>query len=90
VPTRLRAYVEALEPDYLLHDLTVRVTSSGSIWVPREIVGKKCIYVGTALAGHLLGLRELDDGRWLVSFTNLQLGHLDPELGFDPAAELLA
>jgi hypothetical protein len=37
------------------------------------------------MVGHPLGLRELEDGRWRVSFMDLELGHLDPEVGFDPS-----
>lgn len=76
-----RGYEDAAaEPDYALHDLVLNVTSAGSVWLP----GRRCVYLGTALAGQPVGLREVDDERWLVSFMNLQLGHIEPEFGFDP------
>ncbi len=74
------------DPDYPLHDLVVTVAKAGTIWPPGRVLGRRFFYVSTALVGHPLGLRELDDGRrWRVSFMNLQLGHLDPLVGFDPA-----
>ena len=80
-----RSLEEALrEPDYPLHDVVATVSTTGSVWLP----GRKCHYVAKALAGHPLGLRELDDGRWHVHFMDLELGHLDDEVGFDPLAGL--
>ena len=60
--------------------------------LPREIFPKRCVYLTTALAGHTVCLREQDDGRWLVTFRNLELGRLDVDVvgGFDASAELLA
>ena len=75
-----------IEPQYPLHDRVVTVSSSGSISLPR----RRQVYLGAALAGQPIGLRELDDGRWRVTFMQLELGHVDtdPKVGFDPAAEL--
>lgn len=58
--------------DYPLHDEIVRVRSSGDI-----TFGRRKVYLATALAGVEVGMRELDDGRWLVSFADIDLGHLD-------------
>lgn len=81
-----RAYADALrEPDYPLHDVIATVSSTGSVWLP----GRRCYYVARALAGQPLGLREMDDGRWLVTFMNIELGHIEDGIGFDPLAELI-
>lgn len=71
---------EANGPEYPLSDLVLNVSSSGSVWLP----DRRCVYLAAALAGHSVGLREVDDDRWLVVFMNLELGHIEPELGFDP------
>jgi hypothetical protein len=55
------------------HDDTVRVDGNGSIRF-----AKRNIYVTTALSRMLLGLSELTDGRWLVSFMDLDLGTIEP------------
>jgi len=81
-----RSYEDALkEPDYSLHDVVARVCATGSVYLHR----KKAFYISKALAGQHLGLRELEDGRWLVHFMDLELGHLVEGLGFDPADGLL-
>lgn len=40
--------------------------------------GKK-IHISTALAGQRVGIKEVDDGIWLVSFMHYDLGYLDDE-----------
>jgi hypothetical protein len=45
--------------------------------------------VTNALAGQCLGLREVADGLWLVSFLDLALGHYDSSTKtFKPADKL--
>lgn len=39
----------------------------------------KKINLSTALAGQKLGLKEVDDGIWLVTFMNYDLGYIDLE-----------
>ena len=46
----------------------------GSIWMHR-----KKINISTALADQRLGIKEIDDGIWLVSFLNYDLGYIDLE-----------
>ena len=70
-----KRYSEPLAPlTYPLHDLSCRVTQCGHIKVP---VFSRSHYIGQALAGQHLGLRELDDGCWLVNFMHLELGYID-------------
>lgn len=57
---------------YPCHDLVRRVTPCGSVKF-----GGARVFVSATLAGQLVGLRELDGGRWLVSFVDLDLGQLD-------------
>jgi transposase InsO family protein len=38
--------------------------------------GRREVYLAQALCGQPVGLREEDDGRWLVTFANLDLGHV--------------
>jgi hypothetical protein len=40
---------------------------------------RKKINVSTVLAGQLVGLKEVDDGIWLVSFMHYDLGYIDLE-----------
>jgi hypothetical protein len=43
------------------------------------------IHLGRALRGKAVGLRELEDGAWLVSFAHLNLGTIEPtHLRFEP------
>lgn len=60
--------------DYPFHDRDVLVTSCGRICMHR-----KKINVSTALAGQKLGIKEVDEGIWLVSFMHYDLGYIDLE-----------
>jgi transposase InsO family protein len=59
------------EPSYPEHDDVVPVSRIGHVYFRR-----KQVYLSSALAFQYVGLREQDDGRWLVTFMNLDLGHL--------------
>jgi transposase InsO family protein len=69
------------EPTYLTHDDVAVVNRWGEIRM-----AKRQIYVSTALAGQTLGVREEDDGRWLVSFLHLDLGFIERDRTFLPAS----
>jgi transposase InsO family protein len=60
--------------DYPLHDRDILVTACGRICMHR-----KKINVSAVLAGQRLGIREVDDGIWLVSFMQYDLGYVDLE-----------
>lgn len=62
------------EPAYPMHDRTLRVSRSGSISFGSP---RKGYVLGRVLADELVGLREVDDGLWLVTFAKLDLGHID-------------
>jgi hypothetical protein len=52
----------------------VLVTCCGRICMHR-----KKINISTVLAGQKVGIREVDDGIWLVSFLTYDLGYIDLE-----------
>ena len=69
-----RPYPDRLpEPEYPLHDDVRRVDRCGKL----PFGGRRSIFITSALAGQPVGLRELDDDRWLISFMNLDLGEVD-------------
>lgn len=62
-------------PDYPLHDRTLRVSNSGHLYL--RSMGHA--YLGSAFAQQQVGLREIEDGTWLVTFMELDLGYLDTQ-----------
>jgi transposase InsO family protein len=85
-----RAYPRPLHSvSYPLHDVTCRVVTNGVIKQPR--IFPKWIFLSRAFAGHNVGLRELSDGRWLVTFAKMDLGHVSPDgRHFEPLAQHVA
>jgi putative transposase len=69
-----RVYQPPPEPEYPYHDRTVRVTRCGRI-----CFGKLKVNLSTVFSGQLVGLRELEDHVWLVSFLDYDLGFFDTE-----------
>jgi transposase InsO family protein len=66
---------------YPLHDDVLVVNRGGHIRLPRC----RTVFLSYALANQPVGLREGTDGRWLVTFVNLDLGTYDPRAGaFEP------
>ena len=61
-------------PDYPFHDRTIQITSCGRI-----CIGKMKINLSKVFAGQSMGLREVHDGTWLVSFMDYDLGYFDDE-----------
>jgi hypothetical protein len=59
---------------YPLHDRDVLVTACGRICLHRKRVN-----ISTVLAGQRLGIKEVDDGIWIVSFMRYDLGFIDLE-----------
>lgn len=62
------------EPRYPFHDKIVVVTHCGRLCLHR-----KKINLSTSLAGQAVGIKEVDDGIWLVSFMQYDLGYIDLE-----------
>jgi putative transposase len=71
-----RPYSAPEEPDYPFHDRAIRVTRCGRI-----CLGKRKINLSTVFAGQPVGIREVDDKIWLVSFLNYDLGYFDEKEG---------
>ncbi len=59
---------------YPFHDKEVLVTACGRICMHR-----KKINISTVMAGQRLGIKEVDDAIWLVSFMHHDLGYIDLE-----------
>lgn len=69
-----RQYQGLPELDYPFHDRDAMVTACGRICMHR-----KKINVSTVLAGQKLGIKEVEDGIWLISFMSYDLGYIDLE-----------
>jgi putative transposase len=69
-----RLYAPPPEPDYPYHDRTVRVTRCG-----RLCVGRRKINLSKVFAGQMVGIREVADQIWLVSFMHYDLGFFDKD-----------
>ena len=69
-----REYRPPEEPDYPYHDRTNRVTRCGRI-----CMGQRKINCSVVFAGQLLGIREVDNHVWQVSFMDYDLGYFDKE-----------
>jgi transposase InsO family protein len=81
-PSERRLPATLPEVTYPLHDDVLMVSRGGHVRVPRG----RHVFLAYALAGQPVGIREQADGRWLVTFVNLDLGAYDARTGsFEPA-----
>lgn len=69
-----RAYEGLPELEYPFHDRDITVTACGRICMHR-----KKINISIVPAGQRLGIKEVDDGIWLVSFMHYDPGYIDLE-----------
>ena len=69
-----RPYHGLPELQYPWHDRDILVTACGRVCMHR-----KKINISSVLAGQKLGIKEVDDGIWLVSFMHYDLGYIDLE-----------
>lgn len=69
-----RVYQPPPEPVYPYHDRSIRVTSCGRI-----CFGRRKINLSKVFAGQIVGIREVDDQIWLVSFLDYDLGYFDQD-----------
>jgi hypothetical protein len=67
-----RPYRGLSELDYPFHDKTIQVTNCG-----RTCLHRKKINLSTVFAGQALGIKEVEEGIWLVSFMEYDLGYID-------------
>lgn len=72
-----------LEPiEYPFHDRIIDVTSCGRI-----CIGKMKINLSQVFSGQSMGIKEVTDGIWLVSFMDYDLGYFDIDsCKFEPLA----
>ena len=70
----MRPYEGISEVEYPMHDKTVTVTHCGRICVDRRKINFSRVF-----AGQDVGVRQVDDRIWLVSFMNYDLGYFDEE-----------
>ena len=69
-----RAYGGLPELTYPLHDRDVVVTACGRICLHRKRVNLSHVF-----AGQRVGIKEVDEGIWIVSFMHYDLGYIDLE-----------
>jgi putative transposase len=67
-----RAYEGLLELDYPLHDRSVIVTTCGRICFQTRKINLSQVF-----AGQRVGIRQVEDRLWLVSFMEYDLGYFD-------------
>jgi putative transposase len=69
-----RPYNGLPELEYPFHDRTITVTRCGRI-----CLGAQKINLSQALAGQRVGIKQVEDRIWLVSFMQYDLGYFDDE-----------
>jgi putative transposase len=77
-----RTYTGLGELEYPFHDRTITVTSCGRI-----CIGRRKINLSTVFAGQNVGVKEIEEKIWLVTFMNYDLGFFDHETGRIECAE---
>jgi putative transposase len=77
-----RPYRGLSELEYPLHDRTITVTQCGRI-----CMGRRKINLSGVFAGQNVGVKEIEEKIWLVSFMNYDLGFFDHETGRIECAE---
>jgi len=71
-----RVYEPPQEPEYPYHDRTIRVTQCGRICIKQRKIN-----LSTVFAGQTVGIQEVADKIWLVSFMQYDLGFFDEDVG---------
>ncbi len=69
-----RQYSGLQELVYPFHDRSVLVTTCGRVCIHRKKINLSMVF-----AGHTVGLKEVEDNTWLVSFMDYDLGYIDLE-----------
>jgi putative transposase len=78
----LKPYKGLSDLEYPFHDRTITVTCCGRI-----CIGRRKINLSTVFAGQNVGIKEVSDKIWLVSFMKYDLGFFDHEAGRVECAE---
>jgi putative transposase len=69
-----REYQQPEVPEYPFHDRTIQVTQCGRI-----CIGRRKINLSTVFGGQYVGIREIADSTWLVTFKEYDPGFFDEE-----------
>jgi putative transposase len=77
-----RPYKGLSDLEYPFHDRTITVSNCGRI-----CIGRRKINLSTVFAGQNVGIKEVSDKVWLVSFMQYDLGFFDHETGRLTSAE---
>jgi putative transposase len=77
-----RSYKGLSDLEYPFHDRTITVTCCGRI-----CIGRRKINLSTVFAGQNVGIKQVSDKVWLVSFMQYDLGFFDHETGRITSAE---
>jgi putative transposase len=77
-----RPYRGLSDLEYPFHDRTITVTCCGRI-----CIGRRKINLSIVFAGQNVGVKEVSDKVWLVSFMQYDLGFFDHETGRITSAE---
>ncbi len=73
-PSAPRPYTDIGKLDYPFHNEAMTITSCGKLRIDR-----KKISPSKALAGQTVGVKEIRESVWLVSFMHYDLGFFDDE-----------
>jgi len=76
LPFQIERTILHLKREYPCHDRTVHVTKCGRI-----CIGNRKINLSTVFAGQTIGIREVADKIWLVSFMDYDPGFFDEDVG---------
>ena len=78
-----KVYPRVLEDyDYSRYELTRRVSMCGTI----KLKGGQKIFISEVFCGQEVGIREVDEGIWSVTFMDYELGYFGSEAKFNPAS----
>jgi putative transposase len=78
-----REFFHPEPPEYPFHDRTIQVTQCGRI-----CIGRRKVNFSTVFAGQYVGIREIADEIWLVSFMDYDLGFFDQDVNkVEPVGE---
>jgi len=77
-----REYHPPDEPEYPFHKRVIRVTQCGRI-----CIGSRKINLSVVFAGQTVGITEVSDDVWLVSFMQYDLGFFDQDINKVQPAE---
>jgi putative transposase len=69
-----RIYKGLPDIEYPFHDKTITVTNCGRICLKNKIISLSAVF-----AGQTVGITETEDGIWLVSFMQFDLGYFDED-----------